>query len=168
MWMDIPISCLHQILFSQRASRQKSFHIVDLWPHISFFLSFVVTNFFLLFCFKHISTFLSPQRMNSIFNLMTFQYQRNSNLSPHFISYYLFLNHCRLKVENAALQESMANLEHLTSAVHRLRVTLLKVRFLNTILKISSGLPLCQRKGQQCGVAFCVMDPEFVGDWLVQ
>lgn len=39
---------------------RSHFTIVDLWPHISFFLSFVVTNFFLLFCFKHISTFLSP------------------------------------------------------------------------------------------------------------
>jgi len=37
-----------------------------------------------------------------------------------------------LKVENAALQESMANLEHLTASVHRLRASLLKVRVLNT------------------------------------
>ncbi|XP_020241280.1 myosin-2 heavy chain isoform X2 [Asparagus officinalis] len=34
----------------------------------------------------------------------------------------------RLKVENAALQESMANLEELTSSIHRLHATLLKAR----------------------------------------
>ncbi|XP_020584245.1 uncharacterized protein LOC110027241 isoform X2 [Phalaenopsis equestris] len=34
----------------------------------------------------------------------------------------------RLKVENAAVKESMSNLEHLTSKVHRLHISLLKVR----------------------------------------
>ncbi|KAJ8492660.1 hypothetical protein OPV22_014381 [Ensete ventricosum] len=34
----------------------------------------------------------------------------------------------RLKVENAALRESMANLEHLTSSIHRLHILLLKVQ----------------------------------------
>ncbi|CAL9750876.1 unnamed protein product, partial [Musa acuminata subsp. burmannicoides] len=34
----------------------------------------------------------------------------------------------RLKVENAALRESIANLEHLTSSIHRLHILLLKVQ----------------------------------------
>ncbi|KAL0907095.1 hypothetical protein M5K25_025638 [Dendrobium thyrsiflorum] len=38
------------------------------------------------------------------------------------------LDFTRLKVENAALQESMLNLERLTSSVHRLHVSILKVR----------------------------------------
>ncbi|KAI0493174.1 hypothetical protein KFK09_027450 [Dendrobium nobile] len=38
------------------------------------------------------------------------------------------MDFARLKVENAALKESMLNLEHLTSSVHRLHVSILKVR----------------------------------------
>lgn len=38
------------------------------------------------------------------------------------------MDFARLKVENASLQESMANMEHLTTSIHRLRLALLKVK----------------------------------------
>ncbi|PKA58175.1 hypothetical protein AXF42_Ash012898 [Apostasia shenzhenica] len=38
------------------------------------------------------------------------------------------MDFARLKVENAALQESLSNMEHLTSSIHRLHVSLLKVQ----------------------------------------
>eukprot|EP01018_Ginkgo_biloba_P006997 Gb_32602 [translate_table: standard] len=38
------------------------------------------------------------------------------------------MDFARLKVENASLQESMANMEHLTTSIHRLRLSLLKAK----------------------------------------
>lgn len=49
------------------------------------------------------------------------------------------MDFARLKVENASLQESMANMEHLTTSIHRLRLALLKVKEDTTFSAASEG-----------------------------
>lgn len=40
---------------------------------------------------------------------------------------FFFLSVCRIKIENATLRESIESMEQLTSSIHRLRLSLLKV-----------------------------------------
>ncbi|WOK92363.1 myosin-10 [Canna indica] len=48
--------------------------------------------------------------------------------NPTNAKHYTSMDFARLKIENAALREIIANLEHLTSSVHRLHILLLKVQ----------------------------------------
>lgn len=56
------------------------------------------------------------------------------NLFKHSVSFQLFayifcLLFIRVKIENATLKEGMESMEHLTSSIHRLRLSLLKVSY---------------------------------------
>lgn len=77
--------------------------------------------------------FTFMHRMPPLFFILIFRSNSHENdlclISSYFlyiiVSYIFFF--FRMRIENATLKESMESMEHLTSSIHRLRVSLSKV-----------------------------------------